>query len=231
MNVYQCQRSRFVWRRGPGYRTPCRGLRCYQSMRGSRSAIRIVRSILLSSNSGGPRFNNYVVDARLELTRRYLHVFDPSTVASFTRWAGIGKKEASNAFAELIGTLVPVNTPAGDAWILADDEAAFRQPFSPKAAAAARLLPSGDSYYLLWDADREILVTDAKRRTEFWTTRVWPGAVLVNGEIVGIWRRSAGEVSIDTGRRLSPAEWEAIEAEAVALPLPGLNGRITIHRG
>jgi hypothetical protein len=169
-------------------------------------------------------------DARLELARRYLHVFGPSTVASFTRWGGIGKTEASDAFAELAGKLTPVNTPAGDAWILADDEAAFRQPFSSKAAPVARLLPSGDAYYLLWDADRETLVPDAKRRAELWTTRVWPGAVLVNGDIVGVWRRSAGEVSIDAWRRLLPTEWEAIEAEAVALPLPGLNGRITIHR-
>jgi hypothetical protein len=179
----------------------------------------------------GPPHNMEPRDARLELARRYLHIFGPSTVASFARWAGIGKTEASDAFAELASTLAPVNTLGGDAWILADDEAAFRQPSSSKAAAAVRLLPSGDAYYLLWDADREILVPDAKRRTELWTTRVWPGAVLVNGEIVGVWRRSAGEVSIDTWRRLSPAEWEAIEAEAAALPLPGLNGRITIHRG
>jgi hypothetical protein len=179
----------------------------------------------------GPPHNMEPRDARLELARRYLHIFGPSTVASFARWAGIGKTEASDAFAELASTLAPVNTLGGDAWILADDEAAFRQPSSSKAAAAVRLLPSGDAYYLLWDADREILVPDAKRRTELWTTRVWPGAVLVNGEIAGVWRRSATEVSIDTWRRLSPAEWEAIEAEAAALPLPGLNGRITIHRG
>jgi Winged helix DNA-binding domain len=169
-------------------------------------------------------------DARLELARRYLHVFGPSTVESFARWAGVGNGEARDAFAGLAGTLAPVTIPIGDAWILADDEAAFREPSSSKPAAPARLLPSGDAYYLLWDADREILVPDAKRRAELWTTRVWPGALLVNGEIAGVWRRSATEVSIDAWRRLSPAEWEAVEAEAAALPLPGLNGSITIHR-
>jgi hypothetical protein len=123
-----------------------------------------------------------------------------------------------------------VSTPLGEAWILTDDEAAFRQSSRAKPAAPARLLPSGDAYYLLWDADRELLVPEAKRRAELWTTRVWPGALLVNGDIVGVWRRSAEEISIDTWRRLSPAEWEAVEAEAIALSLPGLNGRITIHR-
>jgi hypothetical protein len=169
-------------------------------------------------------------DARLELARRYLHVFGPSTVESFARWAGIGNGEARDAFAGLAGTLTPVTTPIGDAWILADDEAAFRQPSSSKAAAPARLLPSGDAYYLLWDADRELLVPDAKRRAELWTTRVWPGALLVNGEIAGVWRRSETQVSVDAWRHLSPAEWETIEAEAAALPLPGRNGRVTIQR-
>jgi hypothetical protein len=169
-------------------------------------------------------------DARLELARRYLHIFGPSTVASFARWAGMGNTEARDAFAALAGMLAPVHTPLGHAWILAGDETAFRQSSSSKRAAAARLLPSGDAYYLVWDADREILVPDAKRRAELWTTRVWPGALLVNGEISGVWRRSATAVSIDAWRRLSPAEWEAVEAEAVALPLPGLNGRITIER-
>jgi hypothetical protein len=137
--------------------------------------------------------------------------------------------ESREAFAALSGKLAPVHTPLGDAWILADDEAAFRQSSSSKPAPA-RLLPSGDAYFLLWDVDRELLVPDAKRRTELWTTRVWPGALLVNGEIAGIWRRSAANISIDVWRPLSPAEWEAVEAETTTLPLPGLNGKITVHR-
>ena len=88
----------------------------------------------------------------------------------------------------------------------------------------------GDAYFLLWGADREILVPDAKRRAELWTTRVWPGAVLVNGEIVGVWRRTAGQISIDAWRRFSKAEWEAIESEASSLPLPGVTGSIGVLR-
>src|ERR1700733_646540 len=69
-------------------------------------------------------------DARNELLRRYLHVFGPSTVASFARWAGIGNTEARGAFTALEGTLAPVTTPIGDAWILSDDEGGFLQPSS-----------------------------------------------------------------------------------------------------
>jgi hypothetical protein len=158
------------------------------------------------------------------------YVFGPSTVPSFAGWAGIGNSEATAAFDGLGGELVPVLTPGGDAWILANDEASFRELSSAKPRAPARFLPSGDAYYLLWGQDRELLVPDPKRRAALWTTRVWPGALLVNGEIAGVWRRSGRKVSIDTWRRLSPPEWEAVEAEAAALPLAGLNAEITIYR-
>ncbi len=167
--------------------------------------------------------------ARLELARRYLHIFGPATSGSFSRWAGIGKAEAGAAFGLLADALIPARTPVGEAWILADDEAAFRGARS-RPAAPARLLPSGDAYFLLWGRDREMLVPEPKRRTELWTTRVWPGALLVGGEIAGVWRRSAAEVLIDAWRRLSRSEWEAVEAEAAALPLPGLNGPIVVLR-
>jgi hypothetical protein len=170
-------------------------------------------------------------DARIELARRYLHIFGPATAPSFAKWAGIKPPEAQAAFDALAKTLTPVRTPVGDAWILADDVAAFRIQSGTAAAAAgpARLLPSGDTYYLFWGADRELLVPEAKRRAALWTTRVWPGALVVNGEIAGVWRRSAAEVSLEAWRRLSSPEREAVEAEAVSLPLPGLEGPITVR--
>jgi hypothetical protein len=70
----------------------------------------------------------------------------------------------------LAAALIPVRTPAGDSWILGEDESAFRS--QPGPAAPARLLPSGDTYFLLWGADREILVPEVKLRAELWTTRV-----------------------------------------------------------
>lgn len=160
--------------------------------------------------------------ARLELARRYLHVFGPATAASFADWAGIQPAEAHAAWQALTGERTPVRTPLGDAWILAADEAAFRA--RPRPAAPARLLPSRDSYYLLWGADRTLLVPDAKRRAVLWTTRVWPGALLVNGEIAGVWRRAGAVVSIEAWSRVSSAEREAVGVEAASLPLPGFSG-------
>ncbi len=165
-------------------------------------------------------------DARLELARRYLHVFGPATPTAFARWAGVTPARGRATFDALGSSLVPVRTPIGDAWILAGDEAAFRA--APAPPAPARLLPSGDAFYLLQGADRDLLVPDAARRGELWTSRVWPGAVLVAGEVTGTWRRADSEVTIRTWRRLSPTERDAVAAEAASLPLPGLAGPVTV---
>ena len=165
-------------------------------------------------------------DARRELARRFLHVFGPNTPAAFSQWAGIAAPQARAAFDGLARELVPVRTPIGDACILGRDEPAFREAQGPDAAA--RLLPSGDAYYLLWGADRELLVPDGRNRAALWTSRVWPGALLIGGEIVGTWRRALGDVSVELWRRLTRAERAAVEAEAASLPLPGVE-RIVVR--
>ena len=127
-------------------------------------------------------------EARLELARRHLHVLGPTTAAAFARWAGIRPPVGHATFDVLRGSLVPVRTPLGEAWILASDEAALRA--QPRVVSGARLLPSGDAYFLLQGADRELLVAEPDRCGLLWTWRVWPGAVLLNGELVGTWRRA-----------------------------------------
>jgi hypothetical protein len=166
-------------------------------------------------------------EARLELARRYLHVFGPATPAAFARWAGIGPQEGEPAFDALGVERTAVRTPVGDAWILTGDEATFRAPAKP--IAAVRLLPSGDTYFLLQGADRELVVPNPAHRALLWTSRVWPGAALVGGEIIGVWRRAQGDITISPWRRLTRRDTDALAAEAESLPLPGLRGPIRVH--
>src|SRR5438105_127595 len=166
-------------------------------------------------------------DARLELARRYLHVFGPTTAEAFAQWAGIGSKGGVAAFDALRKWLTPVRTPVGDSWILTNDEPMFRA--APAPAASARLLPSGDAYFLLQARDRELLIPDASRRSLLWTPRVWPGGVLVDGEIVGTWRRALGIVTVQSWRRLSRSARDAVEAEAASLPLPDVQGVVVVR--
>lgn len=166
-------------------------------------------------------------DARLELARRYLHVFGPTTPEAFAEWAGISSRAGVEAFVALGRSLTTVRTPVGDAWILTRDEPTFRA--APERTAPVRLLPSGDAYFLLQGVDRELLVPDADRRRALWTPRVWPGGLLVDGELVGTWRRAQGTVTVQTWHRLSRAARDAVEAEAESFPLPGLRGPIVVR--
>jgi DNA glycosylase AlkZ-like len=165
-------------------------------------------------------------DACRELARRYLHVFGPSTSDRFARWAGISRRSAATAFASLDAATVPVRSPLGDEVLLADDEPAMRE--AEAVAAPARLLPSGDAYFLLDGAQREVLIPQADRRARLWPSRVWPGAVLVDGEIRGTWRRATHTVRVDAWTRLSRSARNAVEAEARALPLPGVDREIDV---
>jgi hypothetical protein len=166
-------------------------------------------------------------DARLELARRYLHIYGPATPEAFARWAGIGPGHGVAAFEALRRSLTPVQTPIGDAWILTRDEPAFRVASGP--VAPARLLPSGDPYLLLQGADRELLVPDADRRRALWTPRVWPGGLLVEGEIIGTWRRADAALTVHPWQRLSRATRDAVAAEVESLPVPGIEGRIVVR--
>jgi hypothetical protein len=166
--------------------------------------------------------------ATLELARRYLHVFGPARPKAFGKWAGIGAQTAVRAFDDLRSELIPVLTPPGDAFLLARDEPAIRE--APVPAAAARLLPSGDAYTLHSSSeDRALLVPDDGQRRELWTPRVWPGALLVAGQIAGTWRRAGRTLTIQAWQRLSPTAREAVVAEAESLPLPVTGGPIIIH--
>jgi len=163
-------------------------------------------------------------EARRELASRYLHVFGPATSDAFAAWAGISAPAAGAAFDALQAALTPVSTPIGDGWMLASDEPLVRR--ATGAMAPARLLPSGDTYFLYQRPDqRALLVENAAHRGRLWTSRVWPGALLVDGTIVGTWRRADAAVSIETWRRLSRLERQAVEAEVATLPLPGLAAR------
>jgi len=165
------------------------------------------------------------VEARLELARRHLHVFGPGTSGSFASWAGVRPKPAAATFDSLGGELVAVRTPIREAWILASDESDFR---SADGAVSTRLLPSGDAYFLLQGEDRDLLVSDAAHRSRLWTSRVWPGAVLLDGEIVGTWRRSEHKVTVHPWRPLTRTGREAVEDEAASLPLPGVTRSIKV---
>jgi hypothetical protein len=164
--------------------------------------------------------------ARLELARRYLHVLGPATPDAFQRWVSRSKAAAVATFEALGKALVPVRTPAGDGWILARDETTFREPEGPQVGV--RFLPSGDAYLL--SADRSLLVPGADHRRTLWqSSAVSPGGLMVEGELVGTWRRAKERLTVRAWRRLTASARSAVEMEASTLPLPGVEGPISVR--
>ena len=174
-----------------------------------------------------PRPDVEPLEARSELVRRYLQALGPATPAGFANWAGVKVPAAVAAFDALGASLLPVRTPIGDAFVLASDEPTFRATVGPPAPA--RLLPSGDVFYLLQGVDRDLLVADATRRAALWTSRVWPGALLVGGDVAGTWRRAGAAGTVTPWRRLSRAGRGAVESEAATLPLPEVHGTVGVR--
>lgn len=168
-------------------------------------------------------------EAHVELARRHLHVFGPGTPTSFSNWAGITLRRTQQTFEALDGELTPVATPIGDAWILASDEAAFRA--DADNPGEVRLLPSGDALFLLQGREREILVPEPERRADLWPSRVWPGAILIDGSIAGTWRRTKGNITATAWHRLSEEDRVRVEAEAATLPLPANDAPPTLQWG
>ena len=48
-------------------------------------------------------------------------------------------------------------------------------------------------------------------------------------EVVGTWRRAQADLSVQAWRKLTRAERDAVEAEAHALPLPGIERQIAVR--
>ena len=148
------------------------------------------------------------------------------TAEAFAQWAGIGAAQ---------GERPSMRSPAscwrsGRRWGALDPRLGRgRRSINRGRDRAGEIPPERRHVFPVLGADRELLVPDPRQRAELWTSRVWPGALLVGGDIVGVWRRAGAEVTVDPWRYLTKAERVAVEAEAATMPLPGLKREIRVR--
>jgi hypothetical protein len=167
-----------------------------------------------------------VEDARRELARRHLHWFGPTSVARLARWTGVESRDAALTWAAIEAELEALDMENLDGkaehrFMLGADVDALP---AAEPIAGVRLLPYDDAYTKL---DRELLVPDPALRARVLplvgqsTLGHTPGAILVDGEIVGSWQRQQRKVTIHPWSTLSSGVRDAIEAEALAFPIAG----------
>src|SRR5215207_5585001 len=153
------------------------------------------------------------------LVTAYLRLLGPATQAETAKYLGTTQTELRRAWPD---GLAEVRVDGRRAWLPADRVAMLRSAPAPRLV---RLLPPGDPY--LQARDREMLVPGKARQAEVWRMLGNPGALLVDGEIAGVWRarmvgKKALEVTVTPFEPLAAGTRDAVHDEA---------GRVAAVRG
>lgn len=156
--------------------------------------------------------------ARRELVTRYLRAFGPSTATALAAWLGVVPSDARAWWDLVKDDVVPIDVDGSCAWLLAEDLATL-EASEDGTVHGVRLLPPSDPF--LQPADRELLVSDREQQRRLWRSPHSPGALLVDGHVVGTWRgrtrSSRLDITVVPFRHLSSAARSAIHDEAQAL--------------
>lgn len=152
---------------------------------------------------------------RLELARRFLAVHGPASPDDLAAWSGVTAGDAAESFAGLADEVATVATDHGERWTLGRDVPALE---AARPVRGVRLLPPGDPH--LECPDRTTTLPDTARHEMLWPQSVPPGALLVDGEIAGTWRRQGTRVTIDAWEPPAAEVRRETEQEAATLPLP-----------
>jgi hypothetical protein len=159
-----------------------------------------------------------VEDARRELARRFIHWFGPTTRVALARWTGVKPGDATATWRSIESELTQVELGGERRFMLSADVERAR---TAEPLEGVRLLPFDDAYTKL---DRALLLPDTARR-DVVLPRTGkghiPGAILVDGEIVGSWQRQQRKVTIHPFAHVRATVREAVEAEALAFPIAG----------
>jgi hypothetical protein len=155
--------------------------------------------------------------ARIELCRRHVHAFGPTTPATFAWWAGVSPRDAEDSFAALAPELVAVDYDGHQSWILATDETAV---VTAEPMRGVRFLVASD--LRLFGQDRtHLFIGPGLRRDSALHDTFHPNGLLIDGAIAGAWGRRGGRVSVRAVGPLSESLRCAIRAEAESMPIPG----------
>ncbi len=151
------------------------------------------------------------VPERLDVVRAYLRLLGPATPNLV---AGYLDAPVRDVRARWPDDAVEVDVDGERRWLLAESLGLLGEP--PRGT---RLLAPFDLH--LQARDRSLLVEDGARARDLWRTLGRPGGVLVDGEVVGIWRaRRAGSalaIEVTAWNGAGPVTRRAVEEQAERL--------------
>ncbi len=167
-------------------------------------------------------------DARFDVVRSYLRFYGPARVKDVAVFLDAAAKDVKAHWpADAVEVVVSDATAVGrpeKRFLLADDVDALTGAGADRTARTVRLVGPYDPYLQL--RDRDLLVGDEARRKELWPVLGRPGAIVVDGEVVGTWRpRTSAKrltVRIQPWAPLKLRDRAGVEEQA---------GLLAVHRG
>lgn len=123
-------------------------------------------------------------NAEQKLARKYLHCFGPASTGEFSDWLGCSPAQAKRIWQTVADEIEPVRVSGKDRYILSNDKDLLLSP--PQSERKTHLLSGHDPYLGL--QDREVVLDDKTKAKQIWQTVSNPGAILSQGEIMGMWK-------------------------------------------
>jgi hypothetical protein len=147
-----------------------------------------------------------------DLITAYLRLLGPATPAELGKYLGSTTTEMKRVWPA--SGLAEVRVGGRKAWL---PESSVDDLAKAETPEGVRLVPGMDP--LLQARDRDLLVPDKAQQKEVWRILGNPGVLLLDGEILGVWRakmagRKRVDLSITSFVPLPPARRKQIEAEA-----------------
>lgn len=194
------------------------GLICFGARQGKQHTFVLVDEWIPSTKSMLAKD-----EAMAELARRYIRSHGPVVVEDFAWWAGLNKGESQAAFDSVAEEFETAIVHEKEFWF--DPASAEAKPKSGKIY----LLPTYDEYGIAYKNRDEFIDDDEYNLV----SGLFTSAVMMNGKIIGTWRRvlekKSTEIEFKAFKKFSTAQKSTIRAEAKRYgKFIGLEAKVTI---
>lgn len=154
-------------------------------------------------------------DGQRTLVRRFLGCYGPATRRELADWLGSSPAQAARLWGLVEEALEPVEVEGRRRFALADHRSDL---LAGEEGDRVLLLGPHDPYLDL--RDRDLILPDRARQRALWRTVGSPGAVLLGGRAVGLWRgKTQGgrlSLSVTLWEPLSPLQQSRLEEQGQA---------------
>lgn len=132
-------------------------------------------------------------EAQAKLARIYFRSHGPATLEDFTWWSGLTKTSARKGLEMVKEDFISEEFDAQTYWFAEDTPAA-------PLKKSAFLLPAYDEFLISYRNRSMVIPDDENRKRAISNNGIFRPVILVNGQIVGIWKRSVkkDQVIIET---------------------------------